>query len=172
MGFSSSTLNTAPVVTAAGSKQASTASPPIRVILAMASELDRWAWSIVLSKQHDLELVATPSSIGQVLELLGSLAADVVVLDEDMLKGCDRALIANASHLHLCGLILVAMHQPDYSIELFPYPFKHTRLLKGFSASKLLAAIRASAKGSTQISEASEKISNDSCDPDHRQPHR
>lgn len=157
VALSGSRLNSAACEHSAQSAKTPDGSTPIRVVLALASELDRWAWSIVIGNQEDMELVATPSSGHQVFEALSSHAADVLVLDEEILGSCDqRALLERTGRLHASGLILVTTHQPDYSIEPSQYPFLHTRLLKGFSAPKLLDAIRAGAKNSARLSAAGE----------------
>jgi len=105
------------------------------------------AWSIVIANQDDMELVATPATSKQFLDALNSHAPHVILADEDILNRCDQqALLASAARLRPSRLILVAMHQPDYSIEPSPFPWIHARLLKGVSAPELLETIRSAAK--------------------------
>jgi DNA-binding NarL/FixJ family response regulator len=113
----------------------------------MSSELDRMAWSIVIGKQDDMELIATAASGWQVLDMLNSHLPDAVLIDEEIFLQCDyQALLDCVNRLHSFRsfrLILVAMHEPDYSTETDL--LIHTRLLKGVSAPKLLDAIRTGA---------------------------
>jgi DNA-binding NarL/FixJ family response regulator len=119
---------------------------PIRVALAMASHLDRMAWSIVIGNQEDMELIAAPGSSQQLLKALDAHSPHVVLVDEAMLEQFDRSsLRALQKRLPSFRLILVAMHQKDYSLEPTRFPFIHTRLLKGVSAPELLETIRAAA---------------------------
>jgi len=117
----------------------------------MASELDRMAWSIVIGNQEDMDLLAAPASGRELLDVLKSPAPDVVLIDEDILNQCSRqALLACASLPRSLRFILVAMHQPDYSIEPSQFPFIRTRLLKGVSAPDLLQTIRANVDSATK----------------------
>jgi DNA-binding NarL/FixJ family response regulator len=117
---------------------------PIRILLAMASALDRMAWSIVLNNQQDIELVAATSSSRQLSRLLKLHAPRVVLFDEDLLRLCPGSLLAFARKTG-CRFVLVAMHQPDYSIEPSQMSFIHARLLKGVTAPELLLTIRTTA---------------------------
>jgi len=111
----------------------------------MISELDRMAWSIVIGRQEDMKLAAAAADCRQLTGILDSHAADVLLVDEELLHACDaRTLDACASRRNSCRVILVSMHQPDYSMERSQYAFVSRRLLKGISASDLLNAIRAS----------------------------
>jgi DNA-binding NarL/FixJ family response regulator len=116
---------------------------PLRILLAMAAELDRMAWSIVINNQKDMELVAATSSSRQIARLLKSHNPDVVVLDEDLLNLSDHAALLPFARKTSCRFVLVAMHQPDYSLEHARVPFIHARLLKGVSAPDLLETVRA-----------------------------
>ena len=149
--FNSSLKSVAPIGVS-GSGTAPPTPNPIRVVLAMASELDRLAWSIVIGNQEDMDLLAAPASCRQFLEILKSPAPDVVLIDEDILHQCGRqALLVCAGLPHSSHFILVAMHQPDFSSEPSQFPFIQTRLLKGVSATDLLKTIRANAKDAARI---------------------
>jgi len=110
-------------------------SAQIRVALAMVSELDRMAWSIVIGRQEDMKLAAAAADCRQLTGILDSHAADVLVVDEELLCACDGRRIS-------CRVILVSMHRPDYSMEEYQDAFVARRLLKGISAHDLLDAIR------------------------------
>ena len=116
---------------------------PLRILLAMAAELDRMAWSIVINNQKDMDLVAATSSSRQLARLLKSHSPDVVLLDEELLNLCDHAALLACARKTSCRFVLVAMHQPDYSLEHARAPFIHARLLKGVSAPDLLETVRA-----------------------------
>jgi DNA-binding NarL/FixJ family response regulator len=116
---------------------------PLHILLAMAAELDRMAWSIVINNQKDMDLVAATSSSRQVARLLKSHNPDVVLLDEELLNLCDHAVLLAFARKTSCRFVLVAMHQPDYSLEHARVPFIHARLLKGVSAPDLLETVRA-----------------------------
>jgi DNA-binding NarL/FixJ family response regulator len=119
------------------------ASEPLRILLAMAAELDRMAWSIVINNQIDMDLAAATSSSRQLARLLKSHNPDVVLLDEELLNLCDPAALLACARKTSCRFVLVAMHQPDYSLEHTRAPFIHARLLKGVSAPDLLETVRA-----------------------------
>jgi DNA-binding NarL/FixJ family response regulator len=119
------------------------ASEPLRILLAMAAELDRMAWSIVINNQKDMELVAATSSSRPIARLLKAHSPDVVLLDEDLLNLSDHAALLAFARKTSCRFVLVAMHQPDYSLEHAGVPFIHARLLKGVSAPDLLETVRA-----------------------------
>jgi DNA-binding NarL/FixJ family response regulator len=119
---------------------------PIRVALAMASDLDRMAWSIVIGNQEDMELMAAPGSSQQLLKALEAHALDVILVDEAILEQCDpKSLPVFRKQPASLRVILVAMHRPDYALEATRFPFVHARLLKGVSAPELLETIRARA---------------------------
>jgi AmiR/NasT family two-component response regulator len=118
---------------------------PIRIVLAMAAELDRMAWSIVLNNQKDMELVAATSSSRQIVRLLKQHAPDVVLLDEALLDQCHPGALLAFARKSACRFILFAMHQPDYSLEPSRPAFIHARLLKGISAPDLLDTVRTAA---------------------------
>jgi DNA-binding NarL/FixJ family response regulator len=123
----------------------SAAPAPIRIALAMAAELDRMAWSIVINNQKDMELVAATSSSRQIARLLKAHNPHVVLLDEALLDLCDHSALLAFARKTACRFVLVAMHQPDYPLELAHAPFIHARLLKGVSAPDLLKTVRAAA---------------------------
>jgi DNA-binding NarL/FixJ family response regulator len=116
--------------------------PPIRVLLAIPSRLERLGWSIVIRNQNDLQLVGDFGSFAGALAFLRRNPADVALIDEALLapKHCER-LREEAARLG-CRILLVAKHplneEPDYS----RYSFASACLLKGISASDLLSAIR------------------------------
>lgn len=124
------------------------AAPPhsIRVAIAMATELDRMAWSLLVRNQQDMRLVAVASSSREFLALLKTHGADVVLIDEIILDRCPRSTVqAYARKASACRLILIAMHQPDYAEQPSHATLIHTHLLKGVSATALLQAIRTAA---------------------------
>lgn len=118
-------------------------SAKIRVALAMISELDRMAWTIVIGGQEDMKLVAVAADRGQLTAALDSQAPDVLVVDEELVRACD-------GRQNSCRVILVSMHRPDYSMGGCQDAFVSRRLLKGISASDLLDAIRATAMEAAQ----------------------
>jgi hypothetical protein len=135
-----------------GESAAALGAAPIRVLLAMAAELDRMAWSIVINSQADMELIAAPSSSRQLLRHLKLHAPDVVLLDETLLALSPPGALIACARKTACRLVLIAMHPPDYSLEppileSTPAPFIHARLLKGVSAPDLLQTLRAVAAG-------------------------
>jgi chemotaxis response regulator CheB len=109
----------------------------------MAAELDRMAWSIVINNQPDMELVAATSSSRQLSRLLKQHNPGVVVLDEALLHLCHPGALLAFARKTGCRFVLVAMHQPDYSLETSQTPFIHARLLIGVSAPEFLLAVRA-----------------------------
>jgi DNA-binding NarL/FixJ family response regulator len=109
----------------------------------MAAELDRMAWSIVINNQKDMDLVAATSSSRQVARLLKAHNPHVVLLDEKLLNLSDHDVLLAFARKTSCRFVLVAMHQPDYSLEHARVPFIHARLLKGVSAPDLLETVRA-----------------------------
>lgn len=146
MALPPSSLKPAPSVNASESTAGPDTPTPIRVTLAMASDLDRMAWSIVIGNQEDMELIAAPRSGQQLLKALDVHAPDVVLVDEAILEQFDRHSLRAFQKRSPCfRLILVAMHEKDYSLEPTLLPFVHTRLLKGVSAPELLKSIRAGA---------------------------
>jgi DNA-binding NarL/FixJ family response regulator len=135
-----------------GGSAAALGAAPIRVLLAMAAEFDRMAWSIVLNNQSDMELIAATSSSRQLLRLLKLHAPGVVLLDETLLALCAPGALAACARKTACRFVLIAMHPPDYSLEppsleSSPASFIHARLLKGVSAPDLLQTLRAVAAG-------------------------
>ncbi len=120
----------------------------IRIVLAMAAELDRMAWSIVIDNQSDMELVAATSSSRQLIRLLKLHSPDVVLLDEVLLDQCHPGSLQTLARKSACRFVLVAMHQPDYSLEPPRISFLHARLLKGVSAPELLRTLRAAGAAS------------------------
>lgn len=152
MALSNSSLKSVASINVSSPGTGPTTSILIRVVLAMASELDRMAWSIVIDNQEDMDLLSAPASSQRLLDVLKLPALDVVIIDEDMLNQCSRqVLLACADLPRSSHFILVAMHQPDLSIESSRFPFIQTRLLKGVSASDLLSTIRASAKDAARL---------------------
>jgi DNA-binding NarL/FixJ family response regulator len=141
------TLEPSPVPapsTHSGAESAESYAPePLRILLAMAAELDRMAWSIVINNQKEMELVAAASSSRQLARLLKSHNPHVVLLDEELLNLSDHAALLAFARKTSCRFVLVAMHQPDYSLEHARVPFIHARLLKGVSAPDLLETVRA-----------------------------
>ncbi len=127
---------------------------PIRILLAMAAELDRMAWSIVINHQKDMDLVAATSSSRQLLRLLKLHAPDVVLLDEALLDLCPPGALLACARKTASRFVLFAMHQPDYSLEPSRLPPIHSRLLKGVTAPELLRAVRAVARPDSAISPA------------------
>ena len=63
---------------------------PIRVVIAMAAELERMGWGIIVSNQSDMRLIAQAASCSEVLKLLKAQRADVTLIDEAMLEMCIR----------------------------------------------------------------------------------
>jgi DNA-binding NarL/FixJ family response regulator len=133
------------------------ASAPIRIVLALAAELDRMAWSIVINNQTDMELAAATSSSRQLVRLLKLHAPQVVLLDEPLVDLCPPGALLACARKTACRFVLIAMHQPDYSLgppsldpsslEPSRLPRIHARLLKGVSAPDLLRTLRAVASG-------------------------
>jgi len=117
-------------------------SAPIRVVLAMAAELDRMAWSIVINNQTDMELAAATSSGRQLVRLLKLHSPAVILLDEPLLDTCPPGSLLACARKTACRFVLIAMHQPDYSLAPSRVPFLHARLLKGVSAPDLLRTLR------------------------------
>jgi DNA-binding NarL/FixJ family response regulator len=119
---------------------------PIRVVIAMAAELERMGWGIIVSNQSDMRLIAQAASCSEVLKLLKAQRADVTLIDEAMLgpHQC-KDLREYSRQPRSSRFILVAPHEKDYSLEQSPYAFTHAYLLKGVSATELLSTIRATA---------------------------
>jgi DNA-binding NarL/FixJ family response regulator len=137
---------------------------PIRVLLIISSSLERLGWSIVVDGQQDMQLLAQFSSCDVALDFLAVHRADVALVDEAILtpRHCE-ALSREAAR---CGtrFLLVTSHPPDETADRSRYSFVADCLLKGLSASDLLAAIRgkrsASASGSSAgISSGLRKLS-------------
>jgi DNA-binding NarL/FixJ family response regulator len=116
---------------------------PIRILLAMAAELDRMAWSIVINNQPDMDLVAATSSSRQLVRLFKLHTPDVVLLDEALLDLDSPGALLACARKTSCRFVLIAMHQPDYSLEPSRLPPIHARLLKGVTAPELLRTVRA-----------------------------
>jgi DNA-binding NarL/FixJ family response regulator len=116
--------------------------PPIRVLLAISSRLERLGWSIVVQNQNDLQLIGEFGALDAAFAFLLAHRADVVLIDEALLtpKYCKR-LHRESTRLG-CRFLLVANHPVDEGLGRSLYSFASDCLLKGLSASDMLAAIR------------------------------
>lgn len=118
----------------------------IRVVIAMSSRLERMAWSIIVDRQPDMRLVAQVGSCKEALAVLKTSGSDVTLIDEVMLDTSQyRALQEYSNQPSSSRFVLVAAHQVDYSLDQSRYTFAHAHVLKGFSATELLEAIRTTA---------------------------
>jgi DNA-binding NarL/FixJ family response regulator len=115
---------------------------PIRVLLVISSRLERLGWSIVIDGQEDMQLLGQFGSCHQALDFIAMHDADVVLVDEALLtpkhsKGLRRHADSNGTRF-----LLVTPHPLDEVLDHASYSFVSDCLLKGLSASDLLAAIR------------------------------
>lgn len=120
--------------------------PRIRVMLALSSELERLAWSLIIASQQDMEIIAEVASCDEVLSLVRSRDCDVTLIDEAVLGSCRYGEFRD-----YCGsqsssrFVLVTLHNVKDSLELMRQDFIHSYILKGARAEEFLQAIRSAA---------------------------
>jgi DNA-binding NarL/FixJ family response regulator len=118
--------------------------PPIRVLLALSSPLERLGWSIVLDGQPDIRVLAQPSDCRATLAFLAANPVDVVLLDDLILAPGDcENLLRFCSPPHAARFLLLSSHPIGHASQDLHFAFASRCLLKGVSAPDLLRAIRA-----------------------------
>jgi DNA-binding NarL/FixJ family response regulator len=124
------------------------ADAPIRVALVLASKLERLGWGIVVDGQADMQMVGQFASLESALPLLAQEAADVALVDEDLLTAKIGESMGAALSRGGPRFVLLARHSVDGMLARARYPFVAGCLLQGAATEDFLAAIRdASAPG-------------------------
>jgi len=145
----------------------------IRIVIADDHQLIREGFKRIIEREPDMEFVGATSTAGEVLEMLNSLACDVLVLDIGLpdRSGLDllKDLVARFEKLKV---IVLSMH-PESS-----YALRAMRsgawgyVCKGTSSKELLIAIRKVAADHKYLSESfAESLAGVLFGEDTKQPH-
>lgn len=126
----------------------------IRIVIADDHSILRESLAALLASQKDLDVVGCASSGKQALELVQSLAPDVLVLDLFMpdTNGFDVLRTLESSGRHIASVVLTGSeNQPDY-VQVVRLGARGL-VLKADDPRKLFSAIRAVANGDLAFSE-------------------
>lgn len=120
----------------------------IRVVIALSSELERMAWTLIVGRQHDMEMVAQVASGVEALAFLRSHNSDVTLIDEAALNSAQLQEFRDYCRRSCSSrFVLATLHSARESFELAGPAFIHSYILKGATADELLNAIRSAAVG-------------------------
>ncbi len=125
----------------------------IKVLLADDHKIFRDGVRSILEKEKDLEVVDEAASGKEVLEKIGHIKVDVIVLDIDMghPNGIDLTEIITRKYPHVKILILSMMGLHDFVIQALEKGAIGF-LLKNTGKDEVLTAIRSVAKGDSYFS--------------------
>jgi DNA-binding NarL/FixJ family response regulator len=126
-----------PITTADGG-----ADVPIRVAIILSSKLERLGWAIVIDSQADMQVVGQFPVLTPALAFLTTAPVDVALVDETMLTPKVWDAIRKHTYASRPRFLVIAQHPVDASPVAPNFPLSSLCLLKGVSATDLLAAIR------------------------------
>src|SRR3954451_3342381 len=132
---------------------------PIRIVLADDHVVMRSGLRLVLERQPDLSVVGEASNGREVLEIVGHLTPDVVILDVSMplLNGIEAAKRIAADHPKIAVMIL-SMHADEAYILRALKAGARGYLLKDSAEMDLIQAVRAVSAGKAFFSPAVSKV--------------
>lgn len=124
----------------------------IKVLLADDQELIRQSLSFVISKQEDIEVVATAGNGREALEAVELHQPDVVLMDIRMpeMDGVECTRRIKQTYPQIKVIILTTFDDDDYVFDALRYGASGY-LLKGTSVDELTNAVRQAARGGSII---------------------
>ncbi len=121
---------------------------PIRVLLVDDHKMFRAGIRALMASQPDMDVVGEASTGEEALELVSTLAPDVVLLDIGLpgIGGVEVARSIRAEHPEVQVLALTAHDRPEYFFEILGAEASGY-VLKEAAPSELFTAIRAASRG-------------------------
>lgn len=123
-------------------KPAEASDANIRVVLLIASRLERLGWSIVLERQPDMRLLGQFARCREALALFDGAPPDIALVDEALLSEKNCEALSRYARGGRTRFLLIASHPVAETLAGSRYAFAAECLLRGLPAEELLTAIR------------------------------